>query len=56
MVAGCSFVALSRLRKLSDCLIHPMPFERLVKIGSLKRIQQRKIEEERLQQRFALNS
>ena len=41
MAAGCSFVALSRLRKLSDCLINPMPFERLAKIGKLKGIQKR---------------
>ena len=49
MAAGCSFVALSRLRKLSDCLINPMPFERLTKIGKLEGLQKR-IAEECLQQ------
>ena len=50
IAAGCSFVALSRLRKLSDCLIHPMPFERLTKIGKLKGLKRRVLEEDRLEQ------
>ena len=34
--AGATFVALSRLRQLSDGIIQPMPFERLQSIGRLK--------------------
>ena len=45
--AGCTFVALSRLKTLSGLLIQPMPFEHLKSIGYLKRMQQR-IKEERL--------
>ena len=48
MAAGCTFVALSRLKTLSGLLIQPMPFERLKCIGHLKRIQQRINEEEGL--------
>ena len=43
IAAGCSFVALSRL---SDCLIHPMPFERLTKIGKLQGLKRRVLEQE----------
>ena len=48
MAAGCTFVALSRLKTLSGLLIQPMTFERLQSIGKLKRMQQRITEEERL--------
>ena len=48
MAAGCTFVALSRLKSLSGLLIQPMTYNRLQNIGRLKRIQQRIIEEERL--------
>ena len=46
--AGATFVALSRLRELSDGIIQPMSFERLKSIGRLKRHQDRMSEEERL--------
>ena len=48
MAAGCTFVALSRLKSLSGLLIQPMTYNRLQNIGRLKRIQQRITEEERL--------
>jgi ATP-dependent DNA helicase PIF1 len=48
MAAGCTFVALSRLRTLSGLLIQPMPFKRLKCIGRLKTIQHRINEEKRL--------
>jgi ATP-dependent exoDNAse (exonuclease V) alpha subunit len=48
MAAGCTFVALSRLKTLSGLLIQPMTFERLQAISKLKRMQQRIWEEERL--------
>jgi len=44
--AGATFVALSRLRQLSDGIIQPMPFERLQSIGRLKWHQERMLEEE----------
>ena len=50
MAAGCTFVALSRLKTLSGLLIQPMSFERLKSIGNLKRIHQRITEEEQLKQ------
>ena len=55
MAAGCTFVALSRLKTLSGLLIQPMSFERLKSIGHLKRLQQRLKEEERLE-RLAANT
>ena len=48
MAAGCTFVALSRLKTLSGLSIQPMTFERLQAISKLKRMQQRIWEEERL--------
>ena len=33
MFSGCSFVGIVSIKKLSDCLIHPMPFARLVCIN-----------------------
>ena len=50
MSAGCTFVALSRLKTLSGLLIQPMSFERLKSIGKLKRMHQRISEEQRLKQ------
>ena len=46
MAAGCTFVALSRLKTLSGLLIQPMSFERLKSIGNLKRMHQRVTEEQ----------
>jgi len=43
--AGATFVALSRLRQLSDGIFQPMPFERLQSIGRLKRHQERMLED-----------
>ena len=48
MAAGCTFVALSRLKSLSGLLITPMTLERLQAIGKMKQTQQRLTEEERL--------
>ena len=36
MAAGCTFVALSRLKSLSDEIIQPMSFKRLESIGNSK--------------------
>jgi ATP-dependent exoDNAse (exonuclease V) alpha subunit len=46
--AGCTFVAISRLRRLSDGLFIPMSFERLAHIGKSKGLKLRIEEEERL--------
>lgn len=48
--SGCTFVALSRLRRLNDGIIQPMSFERLQSIAKAKRLTERKAEERRLQQ------
>ena len=48
--AGCSFVALSRVRSLDSVLVlydSHFPFKRLQLIGKSKRLQQRLREEER---------
>ena len=37
MAAGCTFVALSRLKSLSGLIITPVTFERLQAIGEMKR-------------------
>jgi ATP-dependent exoDNAse (exonuclease V) alpha subunit len=34
MAAGCTFVAISRMKRLSDCIIQPMPYKRLQSIGN----------------------
>ena len=47
--AGCTFVALSRVKSLEDILIQPMSFERLQAIARAKYLQDRKDEELRLQ-------
>ena len=54
MAAGCTFVALSRLKSISGLLIQPMTLERLQSIRTLKRIEQRISEEERLKTLAAL--
>ena len=48
--AGCSFVALSRVRSLDNVVLQPLSFQRLQVIGKSKQLQQRLREEERLQQ------
>ncbi len=48
LAAGSTFVAISRLRRLEDALIEPMPFERLNKISCCRRLQERLQEEKRL--------
>ena len=50
MAAGCTFVALSRLKTLSGLLIKPMSFQCLKSIGNLKRMHQRITEEQQLKQ------
>ena len=44
LAAGCTFVAISRLKKLEDALCQPMTFERLLAIGRAKRLSERKQE------------
>ena len=52
--AGCTFVAVSRLKKLEHGLFHPMTLERLQNISKSKRLTQRKREDERLHQLEAI--
>ena len=47
-VPGCTFVAISRLRRLEDCLIQPMTLQRLLAIGKAKSFQARLAEDRRL--------
>ena len=50
MVAGLTFVALSRVRRLKDVVFSQnFPFERLARIGRMKGIRQRISEEKRFQ-------
>ena len=44
--AGCSFVALSRVRSLDNVVLQPLSFQRLQVIGKSKQLQQRLREEE----------
>ena len=46
--AGCTFVAISRMRSLQDCLIQLMTFDRLLSISRSRRFQERLSEEDRL--------
>ena len=46
--AGLSFVAVSRVRSLSDIYFKQFSFERLQRIKSCRRLQERKKEEERI--------
>lgn len=46
--AGLSFVAVSRVRELTDLSFKTFNFERLQRIKDLKRVRERKEEEERL--------
>lgn len=48
LAAGCTFVAISRLKTLQDGLFQPMMYERLQAIGCTKRLIERKAEETRL--------
>ena len=47
-VAGCTFVATSRVRSLNDIVFEPMTFDRLRAIGRNKNMQNRIEEEQRL--------
>ena len=49
MAAGCTFVAISRLKSLSDGIFQPMSFQRLLSIGRLKSLQARLEEENQLE-------
>lgn len=49
LVAGCTFVAVSRLQKLQDGLFQPMPLQRLLHIWNGKCLAEKIKEEERLQ-------
>ncbi len=46
--AGLSFVAVSWVRSLNDISFKQFTFERLLRIKNLRRLQERKLEEERL--------
>ena len=46
---GLTFVALSRLKKITDLLLNPIPFERLTNISKSKSLGPRIIEENRLE-------
>ena len=48
LAAGCTFVAISRLKKLQDGLFEPMTYDRLLAIGRTKRLIERNEEETRL--------
>lgn len=48
LAAGCTFVAVSRLRKLQGGLFQPMPFGRLQAVGRGKCMEERITEEARL--------
>ncbi len=48
--AGVTYVALSRVRKLSDLAIEPMTFERLKAVKKNSNFKYRKLEEIRLSQ------
>ena len=47
-VAGCTFVATSRVRSINDIVFEPMTFDRLRAIGRNKNMQKRIEEEQRL--------
>ena len=48
MAAGCTFVAVSRLRNLTDGIFEPMTFQRLASIANMRHLKQRIAEDERL--------
>ena len=48
LAAGCTFVAFSRMKRITDCLIVAKEYSRYQKIGKCKRLYDRKIEEKRL--------
>ena len=54
--AGCTFVAVSRLKKLEHGLFHPMTFERLQNISKSKRLAECKTEDQRLHQLHAVTA
>ena len=47
-VAGCTFVATSRVRSIHDIVFEPMTFDRLKAIGRSKNMQKRLEAEQRL--------
>ena len=47
-MAGCTFVAISRVRSVNDIVFEPMTFDRLIAIGRNKNMQKRIEEEQRL--------
>ena len=47
-MAGCTFVATSRVRSINDIVFEPMTFDRLRAIGRNKNMETRIEEEERL--------
>ena len=47
-MAGCTFVATSRVRSINDIVLDPMTFDRLRAIGRNKNMQKRIEEEQRL--------
>ena len=54
-VPGITYVAISRVRSLSSCVIEPLSLERLQNIGKSPALKYRLAEEERLQD-LALNT
>ena len=48
--AGVSYVAISRVKSLTSCIIEPMTYERLTSLKSLGNLQYRLEEENRLDQ------
>lgn len=53
LAAGCTFVALSRVKHIDDILIQPMSYQRLQAISNGKHFQARLEEEKRLLQMAA---
>ena len=54
-VAGCTFVALSRVRSINDLVLKTMTFSRLQNISKCKNLQKRLTEEQKLN-RLAQNT
>ncbi|GBB86544.1 hypothetical protein RclHR1_12970007 [Rhizophagus clarus] len=50
--AGLTFVAVSHIRSLSDIYFRQFTFDRLQRIKNSSRLQERKVEEERLTSRI----
>ena len=54
--AGSTYVAISRLRSLTDAIIEPMTLNRLLTIGNSKRLNERLRDDERLHQLAAITA